>query len=152
MWAIRSPKPKTRLSCVTTTTARSGRTAASRSSSMTVSPGFVVERGGRLVADQEARLVDQGPRDRHPLHLAAGELAGQAVELLAHAERRQHLAGPADGPLLRPAGDHQGDRRVLGGRERGQQVVLLKHKADVLSAEAASAPGRSSSSARGRRC
>ncbi len=38
MCAIRSPKPKTRLSWVTTTTARSGRTAASRSSSMTVIP------------------------------------------------------------------------------------------------------------------
>ena len=95
MWAIRSPKWKTRLSWVTTTTARSGRTAASRSSSITVMPGLVVERGGRLVADEQARLVDQGPRDRDALLLAAGELGRQALGLLAHAERVEDLAAPA---------------------------------------------------------
>ena len=62
--------------------------------------GLVVECRGRFVADQEPRLVDQGPRDGHSLHLPAGELAGQALQLLAHADRRQNLAGLADGPLL----------------------------------------------------
>ena len=39
---------------------------------------LVVQRGRRLVADQQPRLVDQGPGDGDPLHLAARELAGQA--------------------------------------------------------------------------
>ena len=81
--------------------------------------------------------MDQGPGNRHPLHLAARELAGQALQFLAHPDRRQDLAGLADGPLLRPAGDHQGDRRVFRGRERGQEVVLLEHEPDVLRAKPA---------------
>src|SRR4051794_21387204 len=36
---------------------------------------LVVQRGRRLVADQQARLMHQRPRDRHPLHLSARELA-----------------------------------------------------------------------------
>ena len=60
--------------------------------------GLVVERGGRLVADQQARLVDQGPGDRDPLLLAAGELRRQALGLLAHPERVEHLATPSRPP------------------------------------------------------
>ena len=37
--------------------------------------------------------------------------------------------------FLRPTGDHQRNRRVLGGRERGQEVVLLEDKADVPGAK-----------------
>ena len=44
--------------------------------------GLVVESGRGLVADQEPRFVDQGPRDGDPLHLAARELAREAAELL----------------------------------------------------------------------
>ena len=64
--------------------------------------------------------------------LAAGELAGQALSLLAHPERRPGPRRPCStARSLRPAGDHQRDRRVLGGRERGQEVVLLEDEADV---------------------
>ena len=68
---------------------------------MTVRPGLVVERGGRLVADQQLGLVDQGPGDGHALHLAARELrrAGCSI-FLPMPMRGQDLAGPADRRLL----------------------------------------------------
>ena len=119
---------KTRLSWVTTTTARSGRTAAFAEQFHDGQAGLVVERGRRLVADQQPRLVHQGPGDRHPLHLPAGELAGQAVQLLAHPERCQDLAGAADGPLVAtsrrsPAGSPRSRRpsRPAGGCIAGRR-------------------------------
>ena len=57
MCAIRSPKWKTRLSCVTTRTARSGRTAAVAHQLHHGLAGLVIERGGRLIADDEAGFV-----------------------------------------------------------------------------------------------
>src|SRR4029079_17974225 len=41
-----------------------------------------VEVPGRLVADEERRVVDDGPRDRDALLLAAGELVGERVHLV----------------------------------------------------------------------
>ena len=42
-----------------------------------------VERRGRLVGDQEVRLVGQRHGDHHPLALAAGKLVGIGAEALA---------------------------------------------------------------------
>ena len=136
MWAIRSPNWKTRLSWVTTTTARSGRTAASRSSSMTVRP---VSWSRAAVGSSQTR--------RRGSWTSARAIAtrciwppeswlGQALELLPHAQALQDLAGAPDRPLARPAGDHQRDRRVLGRGQGRQQVVLLEDEADVPRAEA----------------
>ena len=116
MWAIRSPKAKTRLSWVTTTRARSGRTAAAQELHDSRA-GFVIERRGRLVTYQKRRIVDQGARDRDALHLAAGELARQALLPRAHTDRSENLAGPLHRTVARPTGDNQGNRRVLGSRE-----------------------------------
>ena len=74
---MRSPKSNTRLSCVTTITARSGCTATLRISSITVWPDWRVEGRGRLVADQQPRLVDQRPGDGDALLLPAGQLRRQ---------------------------------------------------------------------------
>ena len=100
MWAIRSPKWKTRLSWVTTTTARSGRTAASRSSSMTVRP--VSWSSAAVGSSQTSRLglVDQGPRDRHPLLWPPESWTGRLSTFFPMPSESQHLAGPAD--RLRP--------------------------------------------------
>ncbi len=41
----------------------------------------------------------------------------------------------AHGRILAPAGDHQGNGRVLGRGQSRQEVVLLEHEADVLGPE-----------------
>ena len=50
--------------------------------------GFGVERRGRLVEDQDRRVLEQRARDRQALALAAGQahavLADQGVEALRH--------------------------------------------------------------------
>ena len=48
--------------------------------------GLGVELAGRLVGQDEERLLDQGPGDRHALLLAAGELVGAVVEPVAEAD------------------------------------------------------------------
>ena len=56
-----------------------------------------VEVAGRLVADEQRRVVDERARDRDALLLAAGELVGQRVRLVREADHREHLGHlPAD--------------------------------------------------------
>ncbi len=61
--------------------------------------GECVERAERLIHQQELRLLDQGPADRHALALAAGELPGVALLEPGKADEGQQLAG-ALAPLL----------------------------------------------------
>jgi len=42
-----------------------------------------VERGNRLVGEDQLRLLHQGPSHRHPLLLAAGERVGSATATVA---------------------------------------------------------------------
>ncbi len=93
---------------------------------------LAVERRGRLVQDQDARIGQDRPRDRHPLPLAARELhpaladdRGVALRELLHelvaagdARRPQHL-------LVRGVGPGVGD--VLEHRAVEQEVVLEDH-------------------------
>jgi hypothetical protein len=55
-----------------------------------------VERGGRLVGDQQARLAGQRHRDHHALLLAAGQLVrvgGEAPPRLGQADLVEQLLG-----------------------------------------------------------
>jgi hypothetical protein len=88
--------------------------------------GLVVERPGRLVAEQHLGPLDDGAGDGDALLLAAGELRRKVV-----APRRQ--ADPVDRlvdrhRVLDDVGD-QGD--VLAHRQARDQVVELEHEADV---------------------
>ncbi len=76
-----------------------------------------VERGGRLVGDQQAWTVDQRHRDEHPLAHPAGELVGIAVSALlgvGNADQLQHLDGALPRILL---------RHLLVGRYRFGDLV-----------------------------
>ncbi|MNC44245.1 hypothetical protein D3C75_931450 [compost metagenome] len=56
-----------------------------------------VQRGGRLVGDEDFRLVGQGHGDHHPLALASGQLVGivaQALGRLADADQLKQLQYP----------------------------------------------------------
>ncbi len=54
-------------------------------------PGFVIEGAGRLVADDDFGIVDEGTGDGDALLLAAGKLAGQGGVALAEADVIEHF-------------------------------------------------------------
>ena len=53
--------------------------------------GLGIQRAGRLVAQQQRRILAQRAGDGHALLLAAGELVGALVELVLQAHQAQHL-------------------------------------------------------------
>ena len=54
---------------------------------------FGVERAGRLVGEQQRRLVGERARDRETLALAAGEHAGRFLGLVGETEQVEQVAG-----------------------------------------------------------
>ena len=76
-----------------------------------------VEGGGRLVGDQQLRLVGQGHGDHYPLALAAGQLVGQCLEA-----------------FVRFGDTHQFQQlqRALGGDLAGQALVQAEHFVDLF--------------------
>ena len=66
--------------------------ASSRSSSITDERGLGVERGGRLVADDDRRVAAERARDRDALLLTAREIGGQVVHRGAEADELEQAA------------------------------------------------------------
>ena len=91
-----------------------------------------VERGGRLVGEDDARTVGERPGDRHALGLAAGQLGGKGVLAMADLEIVQQLDSPACVPRRLVPRQLQHHRHVVGGVEERQQVVELEDEADLL--------------------
>ena len=60
-----------------------------------------IEGGQRLVEQDEARLADDGPGQRHALALPAGELGGIAVGQRAQLDQIERLATPPRDLLAR---------------------------------------------------
>ena len=52
---------------------------------------LAVERAGRLVGEQDIRIVDERSRDGDALHLTAGHLVRLFVELVAEAHALERL-------------------------------------------------------------
>ena len=97
-------------------------------------PGAAVEVAGGLVGEDDLRPPGQGPGHRHPLLLAAGQLArpvlraGRARPMVSITWSSHAWSG------LRPARSiGQGD--VLQGGERRHQVVGLEDEADLVPAQ-----------------
>jgi len=89
-----------------------------------------VQRPQRLVEQQHLGLVDQGPGQRHPLLLAAGELVGSAF---LHPGQPHHPGGlghpPAELGALDPA-HPQPELDVLADGHVGEEGVGLEHGVD----------------------
>jgi hypothetical protein len=62
-------------------------------------PGGSVERGEGFVEQEEPRARRDGPGQRDPLPLSAGELSGAAGEQRLDSQEARHLSHPL--PLLR---------------------------------------------------
>jgi len=87
-----------------------------------------VERGGGLVGQHDGWIAHQRPGDRDTLSLPTREFVGALVDVRARptassierARRRSSPRGSGGGP--------EPELDVLGRRQRGEQVVLLKMK------------------------
>ena len=92
--------------------------------------GLGVERAGRLVRQQQLRIVDERARDGDALLLAARQLLRAVIEPVAEA----HLLEPRPRHRLRRArprlGVEQGQHHLAQRRRARQQIELLEHEAD----------------------
>jgi hypothetical protein len=114
----------------------------SSSRPITYAGGVAVEGTGRLVGQQNRRPVDQGAGQGDALLLAAGQLAGAVVQPAAQADRLEHSPGGGAALGGRPAGEHEGERDVLQGGLRRDEVERLEDHADDAEAEAGQLDGR----------
>ena len=91
-----------------------------------------VQVAGRLVGQQQRRLPDHGPGDRHPLPLPAGQLVRPVPQPVGQADPLQRGPGPvAPLPLPEPAVEQPvGD--VVQHPHPRSEVELLEDEADRL--------------------
>ena len=95
-----------------------------------------VEVAGRLVGQQQRRFGDQRAGDRHPLLLAARQLARPVLGAVGQTRPTSSAAERSVTPLGRL--DARVHERQLDVAQRGhvrQQVELLEHEADVAVAD-----------------
>ena len=94
--------------------------------------GLAVQGSGWFVRQQNIRVIDQRPSDRHSLHLSAGHLVRLFMQLVSKPHLFQRLRCPL--PALRPGNTGNGQRQFHIGKNRlvGDQIIALEHKADGM--------------------
>jgi hypothetical protein len=80
----------------------------------------VVERGGRLIAENQAGLVHKCAGERNALLLAPRKRLGKRVEPILQAKPNKKVLRLRDGLAPLNTSGKEGDRCVLGGGERAQ--------------------------------
>ena len=91
-------------------------------------PQLEVERAERLVEQEHLGLVDEGPGQRDPLLLAAGELGRLLAPLCLELDQGQHLVDLPLDVLGLPSTQPEGD--VLVDVQVREQRVVLEHRVD----------------------
>jgi len=92
--------------------------------------GRGVERAGRLVGEEQLRPVHQGPCDRDPLPLPAGEPRRVRVPVLPDPQRREQLIDPRPRLRLRLPAELRGQQHVVRDRHVVEQVEELEDHPD----------------------
>ena len=134
-WTMLSACAATCPSCVTITiVCRRSRTSR-RSRSTTCWPASLSRLPVGSSASSKAGWITKAPCHRHALLLAAGQLTGQVRLTMLHVHQRQRGRPALAGFAWRDAIQQQRQRHVLGRRERGEQVEVLKHKAHAAAAD-----------------
>jgi len=90
-----------------------------------------VEIPGRLIGQQQLRLIDDRARDRHPLPLAARKRGDPIVHAVLQPDPVEHHPRARQAARGRQAAAEQCDLDILQRRQRGDQVEFLEHDADV---------------------
>src|SRR2546422_7190848 len=93
---------------------------------------FRIERGRRLVREDDLGTVRERAGDRDPLSLADRDLVRVARGESAQAEHRQEVR---DASVRGPSGESQGQRDILLHGQIVDQVVGLEHESDVVEAD-----------------
>jgi hypothetical protein len=96
--------------------------------------GGRVEAARGLVGEDQARPVGQRSRDSDLLLLAAGQAAGTSLRPLLQPDEREQVAGSLQALLGFDAGEGQGQRHVVFGRHRRDEVERLEDRAHALQA------------------
>ena len=89
--------------------------------------GLVVQRTGRLIAEQELRIFGEGARNGDALLFAARKLGREVVQPLAEADAFQRGFG-----VQRVAADLAGQLYVFQRRQVLHEVVELEDESDVI--------------------
>ena len=79
--------------------------------------------------------MDERAGERDALLLPAGKLARKRVEAILQAELDEQLLRLRDGLAPLHAGGEERHGRVLGGGQRGQQIVLLEDEPEIFPAK-----------------
>jgi hypothetical protein len=101
--------------------------------------GLGIERGGRLVGEDQIGVLHQGAGDADTLALAAGELVGALVRERAEPDRIEQLKRAVNVLGIEPAqpGSPYCDvaeaagQHVLDHRQAFHQIIFLEHHADT---------------------
>ena len=91
-----------------------------------------VKAAGRLVGEDQPRPVGQGARNGYLLLLPPGEAAGARARTVFQADEGEQVPRPLAALLQLDAGERQGERNVVLGRHRGDEVERLEDRADPL--------------------
>ena len=91
---------------------------------------LAVERAGRLIGEQNVRVVDKRSRDGDALHLAAGHLVRLFVELVAEAHALKRLDGALAALALAHARERERQLHVAQYRLVRNEVIALEDEAD----------------------
>ncbi len=91
-----------------------------------VTLGFRIQRRGRLVEQDDRRILDQRARDRDALALAAGQLHAML------ADRRIVAGGKAEDEVVRMRGLGGGDDLRFAGAEPAERDVVADGAAEQL--------------------
>jgi hypothetical protein len=102
----------------------------SSKNSSCISRGLGVEVAGRLVTQQQPGRQQQRPGQRHPLLLAARQLARPVGQALAQPDPHQQALGLLGALAPVHAADQAGHHGVFQRGELGQQMMELEHEAD----------------------
>ena len=139
--SVRCARAATWASCVMTTSVKPRSRCNRSNNSSTLIPGDRIQIAGRLIGQQQLRIVGQRPRDRHALSLAHRKLGRQMSGAMRHPNQVQQL-GRLFRALLRAERclEHR-DLNILERRQRRQQIERLKDKSQRGATE--SGPGRS---------
>jgi len=97
-----------------------------------VAGGLAVEIAGRFVGEDDARFVDEGPGDGHPLPLATGKLVGPVMSPVPHADLVEDLEDPVSRARLRISGISQGKQGIAADAEAGQEIEGLEDESDLV--------------------
>ncbi len=113
--------------------------------------GLRVQLAGRLIGQQQRRLVGQRAGDGDPLLLATRQLVRPMVRPIRQPHQAQQLGDPLLAQLRLRRDQAQRHLDVLGGGQDGQQPEGLEDEADALAPEAPPAPPPTARTRSGRR-